>query len=181
MDVTIRPERPDDTPAIARVVEAAFGKRAEALLVELLRASPSFIPELSLAAEADGQVVGHVMITTAWLEQEGATDGSRRRPIANLAPLAVDPACQGEGVGSALMRAAIARCDERGEPLVVLQGNPPYYERFGFGWSVTSGITMDLPDWAPREAAQVLRLSAYDPAITGHVVLPPAFEECELD
>ena len=81
------------------------------------------------------------------------------------------------GVGSALMRAVIAEAEARGEPLVVLQGHPGYYPRFGFEWSVPLGITMDLPDWAPREAAQVLKLAAYDPAIKGRRGrTPPAFD-----
>jgi putative acetyltransferase len=175
MDLTIRPERADDEAAIAAVVEAAFGQPSEARLVELLRASPCFIPELSLVAEADGHVVGHVMITTAWLDDDG-----QRRPVANLAPLAVEPTHQRAGVGSALMRAVIAAAEERGEPLVVLQGHPGYYPRFGFEWSVPLGITLDLPDWAPREAGQVLRLGSYDASIRGKVVYPSAFDESEL-
>ncbi len=174
MDLTIRPERAEDEAAIAAVVEAAFGKRSTARLVELLRASPCFIPELSLVAEADGRVVGHVMITTAWLDDEG-----QRRPVANLAPLAVEPTHQRAGVGSALMQAVIAGAEARGEPLVVLEGHPDYYPRFGFEWSVPLGITIDLPDWAPREAAQVFKLSAYDPAVKGRVVYPPAFDESD--
>ena len=63
---------------------------------------------------------------------------------------------------------------------IVLQGSPTYYCRFGFEWSVPLGITMELPDWAPREAAQVRRLAAYDPTIRGEVVLPPAFDGCRL-
>ena len=176
VQVIVRPERAEDAVAVATLVEAAFGQRSEALLVELLRASPCYIPELSLVAEVDGHVAGHVMVTTAWVD-----DGRQRRPVANLAPLAVEPPHQRTGVGSALMRAVIAEADARAEPLVILQGDPRYYGRFGFESSVESGITMDLPDWAPREAAQVLKLGRYDPAIRGHVVLPSAFEECELD
>jgi putative acetyltransferase len=174
MDLTIRPERADDEAAVAAVVEAAFGQPSEARLVELLRASPCFIPDLSLVAEADGRVVGHVMITTAWLDGDG-----QRRAVANLAPLAVEPTHQRVGVGSALMRAVIAAAEARGEPLVVLQGHPGYYPRFGFEWSVPLGITMDLPDWAPREAAQALKLKGYDSALKGHVVYPPAFDESD--
>jgi putative acetyltransferase len=174
VDLTIRPERADDEAAIAAVVEAAFGQPSEARLVELLRASSCFIPELSLVAEAEGRIVGHVMITTAWLDDDGL-----RRPVANLAPLAVEPTHQRAGVGSALMRAVIAKADARGEPLVVLQGHPGYYPRFGFVWSVPLGITIDLPDWAPREASQVVTLSGYDPAVKGRVVYPPAFDESD--
>ena len=78
------------------------------------------------------------------------------------------------------MRAVIAAAEERGEPLVVLQGHPGYYPRFGFEWSVPLGITLDLPDWAPREAGQVLRLGSYDASIRGKVVYPSAFDESEL-
>ena len=62
-DVTIRAERPGDREAIAEVVSAAFGSPAEARLVEALRASSSFVPDLSLVAEVRGRVVGHVMVT----------------------------------------------------------------------------------------------------------------------
>ncbi len=170
-DITIRQERSGDEAAISVVVEAAFGQPSEARLVELLRASPSFIPELSLVAEMGGRVVGHVMVTTAVVD-----DGVERRPVANLAPLAVAPELHGQGIGSALMRAVIAEAEERGEPLVLLQGHPTYYPRFGFEHALPLGIEIELPDWAPSEAAQVLKLRRYDPAIRGRVVYPPAFD-----
>ncbi len=158
--------------AIATLVEAAFGQPSEARLVEALRASNCYIPELSLVAEVEGQVVGHVMITTAWFDDDG-----ERRPVANLAPLAVAPEHQRAGVGSALMRAVIAASDERGEPLIILQGHPSYYPRFGFEHALPLGIVFDLPDWSPSEAGQVLRLAGYEPTMTGKVVYPPAFDE----
>jgi putative acetyltransferase len=58
----------------------------------------------------------------------------------------------------------------------VLEGSPVYYGRFGFEPSADYGIHLPLPDWAPPEAAQVLRLRNYDPSIRGHVVYPPAFD-----
>jgi putative acetyltransferase len=170
--VRTRPERPEDEAIIAEVVEAAFGSPVEARLVALLRASPGYRPELSLVADDGGTVVGHVMITQATL-----VDGSTERPVATLSPLAVAPDRQRTGIGSALVRAVTARADEQGEPLVVLEGSPAYYERFGFEPATAHGIHIDLPDWAPPEAAQVLRLRAYDPAVRGRVVYPPAFAE----
>ena len=74
------------------------------------------------------------------------------------------------------MRAVTARVDEDGEPLVVLEGSPSYYGRFGFEHSVPRGIHINLPDWAPPEAAQILRLRTYDASIRGYVVYPPAFD-----
>jgi putative acetyltransferase len=153
-------------------VAAAFGKQAEAVLVERLWADTDvYRPGLSLVAEADGAIVGHVLVTTAWLDERGG------HAIASLAPLAVAPGHQRTGVGSALLHAVCAVCDDRGEPFVVLQGDPRYYSRVGFEPSAPLGITADLPDWASPEAAQLRRLNAYDPSVTGRIVLPDAFDD----
>jgi putative acetyltransferase len=170
--VIVRPETASDRPRSLDVVEAAFGKKAERVLVERLWADERvYRPGLSLVAESrrDG-IVGHVMVTTAWLDEAGG------RAIASLAPLAVAPERQRSGVGTALLHAICAVCDDRGEPLIVLQGDPGYYGRVGFEPSAPLGITMDLPDWAPPEAAQLRRLSNYDPSIRGRVVYPNAFD-----
>jgi putative acetyltransferase len=169
--VEIRAERPEDHEAIARVVAAAFGSSVEAQLVDAIRASPGYIPELALVAEVDGRVVGHVMITFATLR----SDGSEHR-IAMLSPLAVAPDCERRGIGSALVRAVTAGADSRGEPLVILEGSPQFYGRLGFEHSVPHGIEITLPSWAPPEAAQVIRLSSYDASLTGRVIYPPAFD-----
>jgi putative acetyltransferase len=171
--LVIRPETPDDHGAIARIVSAAFGSDAEARLVEAIRNSSAYIPDLALVAELDGELVGHVMVSYADLED----DAGHRRPIANLSPLAVAPEFQRRGIGSTLVRSVTAEADRRGEPLVVLEGDPKYYGRLGFEHSVPHGITITLPSWAPPEAAQVRRLRRYDPALAGHVVYPPAFDE----
>jgi putative acetyltransferase len=170
-DVTIRPERADDIGAIADVVAAAFGSPAEARLVDAIRASSNFVAEWSLVAELRGRVVGHVMVSFVGLD-----DGAAEHRIASLSPLAVAPGLHGRGIGSALVREVTARVDDRGEPLVVLEGSPKYYGRFGFEHSVPHGIRIDLPTWAPPEAAQILRLRNYDPSIRGKVAYPPAFD-----
>jgi putative acetyltransferase len=141
--VDIRPERDDDRAAIYALVEAAFQSSVEARLVDDLRDSADFIPDLSLVAEDDGDVVGHVM--TTW-------------------------------IGSALVHATIDRAQSMRQPMIVLQGAPAYYSRFGFEAAEPLGVTMDLPDWAPREAAQLVRLGRYDPSIRGRVIYPPAFD-----
>lgn len=174
MDATIRPEQPDDAVAIRDVVATAFDSEKTGALVGAIRTSPNFVPELSLVATLDGAVVGHVMISYATIE-----DGGARRPIAMLSPLAVAPAFQGQGIGSALVRAVTARAEDLGEPLVILEGSPVYYGRLGFEYSVPLGIHITLPSWAPPEAAQVIRLRGYDPAIRGSVVYPPAFDDLE--
>lgn len=179
LDSEIRPERADDpaeVAAIARVVATAFGSPVEAELVGAIRASVNYLPVAALVAVHGDTVVGHVMISYVGLA--GAT-GQRR--IAGLSPLAVAPAAQRRGVGTALVARTVAVADGLGEPLVVLEGSPAYYCRLGFEHSVPLGIEIRLPHWAPAEAAQVMRLSAYDPAITGTVVYPSYFDAAAGD
>ena len=173
---TVRRERPQDEAAIATVVASAFGSPAEARLVEAIRESPHVIPELCLVAETDGEIVGHVMISYVGLRTtSGMVD------VATLSPLAVEPGRQRQGIGSALVRAVTTAADERGEPFVVLEGSPHYYGRLGFEPSAPHGITIDLPSWAPPDAAQLTRLHRYDPDVRGHVVYPPAFDVVSHD
>ena len=172
MHVDISPETTADQAAIRDVVRAAFDTEPKvADLVDMIRASSQYVPELSLVARHDGEVVGHVMLSHADLVDEL---GERRR-ILTLSPLAVSPTVQRRGIGSALVPAGLAAADALGEGLVVLEGSPDYYARFGFRDCRTIGIQIDLPDWAPREAGQAYPLSAYDDALRGQVVYPPAF------
>ncbi|NND76144.1 MAG: N-acetyltransferase [Ilumatobacter sp.] len=167
----IRPETPADHDAIRRVVAEAFESDAEADLVEAIRTSPEYVAEMALVATIGTDVVGHVMISGALLQ---TVDGDR--PIVMLSPLAVGPTRQRQGIGSALVRAVTAVAERRGEPLVVLEGGPAFYGRLGFEPSAPLGIHIDLPDWAPPEAAQVMRLTAYDGELRGNVISPPAFD-----
>jgi putative acetyltransferase len=167
----VEPEDDSDHDAIASVVSRAFGSPIEARLIDAIRASESFVAGWSLVAVIDNHIVGHVMVSYATLQT--GEDG-RRTP--NLSPLSVDPDYQGRGIGSALVRAVAQLVDSAGEPLIVLEGNPVYYARFGFEHAAPRGITLPLPDWAPSEAAQILRLSAYAPDVRGHVIYPPAFD-----
>lgn len=171
----IRAERPEDFDAIRKVVGDAFESTVEPGLVDAIRADACYRSELALVAEDDDGILGHVMISNAELHDD---DGTVHR-VGVLAPLAVAPPRQRQGIGSALVREVVARAGALGDALVVLEGSPLYYPRFGFVDSRTIGITIDLPDWAPPTAGQALPLSVYDPSIRGRLVHPPPFEGLE--
>lgn len=162
----IRPEADADHAAIRAVVEAAFGRRFEADLVSAIRRSDCYVPGLSLVAEVDGAVVGHVLVSYV-----DVVPGPVR--LLQVAPLAVAPEHQRQGVGSALMDGAIRLVEARGEPLVLVEGDPRYYGRFGFRRSDECGIE-GPPDVEPQYLL-VRRLGAYDPSIRGRLVYPEAF------
>ena len=173
-EFVIRPEAPADRDAIAGVIAAAFRSQREADLVDAIRASPDYVPELSLVADADGEIIGHVMVSHTELD-----DGATRHRIFHLAPLAVEPSCQQQGIGGALVTSVLDAAKAIGAPFVVLQGDPRYYGRFGFVPSSRHGIAMDLPSWAPPEAAQIVLLRESVPVVRGRVVYSPAFDEVE--
>jgi putative acetyltransferase len=169
--VQIEQFRPDDHEAVAAVVGAAFGHQPEVRhLPRLIRESPQYVAELELVARVEGAVVGHTMISHAAVVDDQGT----RRDVLTLSPLAVLPEHERQGIGGALVREALARAERTAAPLVLLEGSPAYYPRFGFTDARPLGITFDLPDWAPPEAGMVYLLPRYDPAVRGHVDYPPA-------
>lgn len=127
---TIRPETPDDIDAIAELHRAAFNGTAEAELVDAVRRSAHFIPDLSLVAELNGQVVGHLLLSRVDLVPR---DESGAIPFLALAPVAVSPMHQGRGVGTLLMRAGVALAGAREDEVgIAVLGSPEFYGRFGF-------------------------------------------------
>jgi len=166
----VRTETPADHEAVAAVLIAAFDGPMEAALVDLIRRSEHFEPELSLVADGGGEILGHVLFSRVGLEGEGPGE------VYSLAPLAVHPDHHHKGIGTALTEEGLRRLDEMGEPLVVLEGIPAYYPRFGFEPGSRNGLTPPDPR-VPDEAFMVRKLTGYDPAITGRIVYPPAFHE----
>jgi putative acetyltransferase len=167
--VVVRPERPADFDEIAAVVEAAFGKPNEVAIVQAIRDSDGYVPEFAFVAEDAGRVVGHTMLSRVGLEQ------SERR-LLQLAPMAVTPERQRQGIGLALGEAALAAADRQGEPLVLVLGHPSYYPRFGFRPASQLGLYPPNPE-IPDETFMAVPLSGYDSGIRGRVVWPPALTE----
>jgi putative acetyltransferase len=154
--ITIRAEKPEDIFAIQIVNERAFGRREEGDIVDRLREScpPEYSRAfISLVAE-DGGVVGAILFTPAVIE--GPT---QRIDGMQLAPLAVLPERQRQGIGSALTRRGLEILRERGCPFVVLVGHPQYYPRFGFERASAHGLTCPW-DGVPDEAWMVCILDA---------------------
>jgi len=120
----IRPETEADRAAVRAVNEAAFETPAEAVLVEALHGKD--IGLVSLVAEVDGKVVGHILFSPVSLTERGHLN------FMGLAPMAVVPNYQRKGIGSALVRQGLARCKDLGCCAVVVVGHPEYYPRFGF-------------------------------------------------
>ena len=168
MPIRIRRERPDDAPEIAEVVEAAFGDVSVAAFTDELRSSPGYVHELTFVAEDDdGAIVGFTMLSTVAVR-------GRAEPILILTPMAVRPDRQRGGIGKALVGAALTAADERGEPIVLVEGVPSYYPQFGFLSATMLGL--ERPDERiPDDAWLAVPLAAYDPAIRGRVVYPPFF------
>jgi putative acetyltransferase len=171
--VIIRPETPGDYPGVARVNVAAFDEENEAHLIELIRQTDLYVPGLSLVAVEGDQVIGHVMFSYVLLE---TAVGEVR--ILDLAPLAVDPDHQGRRVGAVLTGHGLDLIEEQGEPLVLVEGIPAYYPRFGFVRASRHGITPPSPG-IPDEAFMVKLLSAYDPKYRGRVRYPAAFYQAD--
>jgi putative acetyltransferase len=165
----LREERASDRQAVRDVHLRAFGDHGlhVAGLVDSLRDIST--PGLSLVAERDGQIVGHVMFTRSLL------DAPRRLvDVQVLSPLAVIPEFQNRGIGSALVRHGLSSLAERSVPLVFLEGDPGYYSRLGFEPGGDLGLrkpSLRIPDGA----FQAIRLPEYEPWMTGTLVYAQPF------
>ena len=170
MTPMIRSERPADAAAIRGVHDAAFAGPAEGRLVDALRDSGAFSPDLSLVAvTADGDVVGHVLFSRLDLEVNG-----RDVPATALAPLAVLPWHQRTGIGTRLVREGLRRLEALRYEAVVVLGDPAYYARFGFSQALAAPLAS--PYAGPHLQALALVPGMLSSARRGRIIYPPPFD-----
>jgi putative acetyltransferase len=165
MPFFVRPESTDDPEQIHSVHRMAFGQRDEAQLVDDLREGGHSV--LSLVALVDDCIVGHVLFSPIRIVGE-----QREIDGLALAPVAVLPDYQGQGIGSALIRAGLSMAREQGHHIVIVLGEPAYYRRFGFRPELTKHLS------APYAGEAFMALELLEGAlhgVSGDVVYSPPF------
>lgn len=177
MNIAIQQEREGDLPAIRNVIERAFepvqeSDHQEHLLVDKLHVSDTFIPELSLVAKTDrGIIAGYILLTKVEI-----VSGNRIITSLAVAPLAVLPEYQNNGIGGLLLTSAHKRAADLGYGTAVLLGHKDYYPRFGYKEATKHSIK--FPFDVPSEYCQVIELQPGAlKDVTGTVRYPSVFFE----
>ena len=148
VDLKIRTETEADQDAVYAINTAAFDTPAEADLVDALREQAH--PIVSLVAEDNGQVVGHILFSPVTLS------GHPTLNAMGLAPMAVTPDRQRNGIGTALVQSGLEQCKQLGIQAVVVLGHPDYYPRFGFVPSTIFRINSEYD--VPEEVFMAIEL-----------------------
>jgi putative acetyltransferase len=145
MSIIIRTETNNDYDQVRDVNFQAFGnKEDEANLVDRIRKTEYFIPQLSIVAEQSREIIGHLLMSKAEVINEEIM-----QEVIVLAPIAVKPNHQNNGIGKELITEGLKRCTELGFYIVMLIGHPTYYPKFGFKQARAFGLELkqfDVPD-----------------------------------
>jgi putative acetyltransferase len=169
--ITIHQETPSAITTICALNKLAFdGRDAEPRLVDAIRESDGCIPELSLVAELDGQIVGHILFSRIHIET-----AEQKVPVLALAPMAVLPEYQKQGIGSELIRHGLEQCKRLGWEIVIVLGHPDYYPRFGFSAELAKPLECPYGDVGDAWMALELTPGALK-NVRGRVVYPSAFD-----
>jgi putative acetyltransferase len=155
----VRAEKPEDIEVIRRVNVAAFGRESEADLVDQLRGVASTFSFVAVEVE---QIVGHIFFSPVAIPQSGRSANTGQCAedllVLGLAPVAVLPDYQRQGIGSLLIQHGLKECARLGFKSVVVLGSPAYYPRFGFIPAKKKGLGCEYP--VPEEAFMVLELES---------------------
>ncbi len=170
-NIEIRQEKTSDYTQVFSLNRNAFGQDNEAKLVDALRSSGNFIPELSLVALLNGEIVGHILFTKIVIR----SDTGNTYESLSLAPMAVYRSFQKKGIGSRLVKAGLRKATELGYTSVIVLGHENYYPRFGFKpasrWDIKAPY--DVPDNVCM-ALELVRNSL--DGVNGTVEYPDEFE-----
>jgi putative acetyltransferase len=166
----IRPAAPHERSQLESVVSSAFEEEPGGRVTRLLRAlDATGATRASLLAVESGRVLGHVQLSRSWVDARSALV-----EVLVLSPLSVVPDRQGEGIGTALIRAALDEARRRGAPAVFLEGSPDYYGRRGF--EPAGPLGFQRPSHRiPGRAFQVALLAGHEPWMVGPLVYCEAF------
>jgi putative acetyltransferase len=140
MEINIRKEQTTDFDQVRLINDKAFKQEAEGILIDKLRATGAFIPDLSLVAESNGQVIGHILFTHIKVVK-----GAKVAKSLALAPMSVLPEYQGQGIGSKLVKKGLERAKELGYASVIVLGHEHYYPKFGFQKASQWNISAPFP------------------------------------
>jgi len=169
MTFEVRPEQPADREDVLRVITAAFGsERPEhGAQVADIWSGLGRRKRASLVVEQGGHVLGHVGLSRAWID-------ARRALVETwmLSPLSVVPERQGEGIGTALVAAAVDTARENGAPVLFLEGSPTYYGARGFERADRRGFLPAALERTPRAAFQCVLFDVWEAWMTGQLIYP---------
>ncbi len=176
MNLVIRQEEPRDYTTVFQIIETAFktmeySSGTEQFIVEKLRKSDAFIPELSLVAEQEGELVGHIILTKIKID-----NGTKLFDALTLGPVAVWPKLHGQGIGSQLIKEAHKIAKSLGHEIIILLGHKDYYPRFGY--ELTNKYGIQLPFDSPPENCMVIGLNPNSlEGVSGKVIYSKPFLE----
>lgn len=174
MQICIRQETEADYYKVFNLIQEAFEKspksnRSEQFLVERLRETNAFIPELSLVAEQENEIIGHILLTRIEIKKT-----QRSFEALSLAPVSVKPAYQRQGVGGKLIQEAQKKAYDLGYKAIALVGHEDYYPRFGY--QAASKFNIQFPFEAPDESCMILELEKdILKEVDGMIEYPEAF------
>ncbi len=161
MSITLRQENTSDYLAVSELIIAAFrdviySNHLEQFLVDRLRKSSAFIPELSILAEdGQGEIAGHILLTKIHIQNQGVL-----YPALALAPLSIKPEFQNKGIGARLVDESHRLARDLGHMFIVVLGHAKYYPRFGY--ELLSKYHIQVPIQIPDESAMIISLAGND-------------------
>ena len=168
--ITLRKEEAKDFQNIAMVNDVAFGRKAESKLIDTLRNTKEFIPDLSAIAEVDGKVIGHILFYPITINE-----GEKKHISLALAPMSIIPAFHKKSIGKLLVIYGLQAAKNLGHKSVIVLGHPSYYPKFGFEPASKWNIKSPFP--APDEAFLAIELEKGSlEKISGTVIYPKAFD-----